>query len=321
MMGELKNTFSWSHSAALDFDECRRRRYWNKYGKWGGWARKASPVQRKAYQLDKMGNLYTILGEAVEQAAMHILRQHQLGRNCSAEDAYQKVARPFMNRAWKDSRDGRWKSDPKRYTCLREHYYNTLTEDEERKLTAQLVARAKLCLANFRERTLPRIEDVGKEMELPVQVPGTGGDAEHFFCQDVKVYAIPDYAYRKDGAIHIHDWKAGRRKPEHRDQVALYGLWADAKHRQAGEDIYVYLEYFKEGAIVADALENEDLERARSRIETSVAEMTEMLVDADRKRNQPLPIEDWDLALDISSCRHCNFLELCREELRQIGML
>lgn len=320
-MGKLKNTFSWSHSAALDFDECRRRRYWNKYGKWGGWDRGASSIQKKAYQLDKMGNLYTILGQAVEDAAMHILRQHQLGNSCSPDEAYEEVARPYMNRAWKDSRDGRWKENPKRYACLHEHYYKTLTPEEERNLAAQLVSRAKCCLNNFRELTLPRIAEVNRDMELPVQVPGAGGDAEHFFCEDVKVYAIPDYAYRKDDAIHIHDWKAGRRKPEHLEQLALYGLWADSKHRRQGEDICVYVEYFKDGAIVADAVDGVDLERARTRIETSVAEMTEMLVDADRKKNEPLPIEDWDLALDADSCRRCNFLELCRDELRQMEMI
>ena len=65
-MAELENTFSWSYSAASDFEVCRRRRYWSKYGKWGGWSPQASPEQRKAYQLDKMDNLYSLLGQAVD---------------------------------------------------------------------------------------------------------------------------------------------------------------------------------------------------------------------------------------------------------------
>ena len=43
--------------------------------------------------------------------------------------------------------------------------------------------------------------------------------------EGVKIYAIPDYAYRIGNQIHIHDWKAGKMKPEqHRLQLSIYAL-------------------------------------------------------------------------------------------------
>ena len=53
-MAELKNTFSWSYSASEDFDACRRKRYWSKYGMWGGWDRNASNEQKAAYRRESI---------------------------------------------------------------------------------------------------------------------------------------------------------------------------------------------------------------------------------------------------------------------------
>lgn len=318
---QLKNTFSWSHSAAVDFETCQRKRYWNKYGKWGGWDIRAAPEARKAYQLDKMDNFYSMLGQAVEQAAMHILRVHQAGGKCSDAEAYDRVAKVFMNDVWSDSRAGEWRNNPKRFRCLREHYYKTMSKEEERALAARIAEQAKACLKNFADRTMPRIADVAQGMELAIESADTPGDIENFMFEGVKVYAIPDYAYRKDGAIHIHDWKAGAERAAHLDQLAVYGLWAATKHRKQSENILVYAEYLTSGSVLADSIEESDLARAALRIETSIADMTEMLVDADRSRNEPLPIEEWELALTCEPCRHCNFYELCEDELRSAGIV
>ena len=90
-MAQLINTFSWSFSAAADFDECRRRRFWSKYAMWGGWAKSAPAISQKAYMLNKMDNRYSIMGKAVEDSIMWILRQNQNGKICSAQDAYEQL--------------------------------------------------------------------------------------------------------------------------------------------------------------------------------------------------------------------------------------
>ncbi|AKJ64654.1 PD-(D/E)XK nuclease family protein [Kiritimatiella glycovorans] len=314
-MKELRNIFSWSYSAAMDFEECRRRHYWKKYGKWGGWNRDADPTARKAYQLDKMENCFTLTGHAAEQAVEWLLAEAQSGRDHGAEEAWEHIARPFLRRAWKESRDGEWRRAPKKYCCLREHYYGTLEDEKSR--AAEMKEQILRCLAHFLDRTLPRLRDIRPEDRIEVAVPGAGGDAEHFVFNGIKVYAIPDYAWREADRIHIIDWKAGRMKAEHARQVGVYGLWAREKHATPPEQVTVYVEYLNEGRVAVDQLTPERLDEVVAYMSRTVGEMTEYLVDADRERNIPVPRDEWELASDPRICGRCNFYELCREELER----
>lgn len=310
-MAELKNNFSWSFSAADDFETCRRRRYWSKYGKWGGWARDASPEKRKAYQLDKIDNRYSLQGNAVETAVMWALREKQQGRGVTADTAYEQAARPFLNGAYQQSRSGDWQADPKHICCLHEHYYPQLHDGEDDSWTATIMQKTKRCIVNFIDRVLPRLENITPEQEIPVVRPGDGGDPEHFVVEGVKIYAIPDYVYREGDAFHIIDWKSGKPKPGHRDQLALYGLWAAVKHGVAPEKISVYIEYLADGTTATETLNADRLDEVRDTIGASVGDMAEYLVDGDGERNEPLPIDEWDLASTRDPCQRCNFFELC----------
>ena len=139
-MGQLKNTFSWSFSASEDFEQCRRRRYWSKYGMWGGWARNASPEQKAAYRLNKMDNRWGLMGQAAENAIMWVLKQHQAGKIVSVDDAWKTVARPFMTKKWNESLEGGWRTAPKQFCCMREHYYQKLAGEEEKEAKRQVAA-------------------------------------------------------------------------------------------------------------------------------------------------------------------------------------
>jgi CRISPR/Cas system-associated exonuclease Cas4 (RecB family) len=316
-MAELQNTFSWSFSAAHDFEECRRKRYWGKYGMWGGWDKQAEPVARKAYQLNKMDNIYSLQGTAAEEAVMWALRELQKGREVDAEKAYQMIARPLLNKGWQESKKGVWRASPKKHCCLREHYYKEWDADTEKQKTQAVIEHTRSCLAHFIERVWPRLQKITRSDEIPVAGPG-GGDPEHFMYGGVKIYAIPDYVYTIDDQFHIHDWKTGRPRESHRDQLAVYGLWAKEKHGVAPNQIFVYLEYLGEGKVAPAQLDEAELQRIHDRIDASVADMTEYLVDNDRARNQPLPKEAWDLAIDQRTCKRCNFYELCEPELKEL---
>lgn len=312
-MAELKNTFSWSFSAANDFEECRRRRYWSKYAKWGGWNSNATELQRKAYQLDKMDNRFSLQGNAVELAVMWVLRERQAGRDATAEQAYDTIAKPFMNTAWKESRDRAWQADPKHRCSLREHYYPDQYDDDST-WAATVTENTRRCIANFIERVLPRLAHIKPEQEIPVAQPGSGGDPEHFMIEDVKIYAIPDYVYRDEDIYYIVDWKSGKPKPSHRNQVGLYGLWAHLKHGVAPGQIVVALEYLSDGTTAIETMSETWLEEVQMSVGESVGDMTAYLLGEDRSRNAPLPQEEWDLAPTRNPCRFCNFYELCEPE-------
>lgn len=314
-MAKLENRFSWSFSAAADFEVCRRRRYWGKYAMWGGWEKSAPEIARKAYRLNKMDTRHTLKGNAVEQAIMWILREAQAGRRVDADTAYEQVARPYLNTAWKESRAGAWKSNPKKHCCLHEHYYRHGRTPPEKEWTEALVKDVRQCITHFIERALPRLEHVKPEQEIQVATVDAGGDPESFEFEGIKVYAIPDYVYREGDMLHIHDWKSGRAKVEHRDQVALYGLWANVRHQAEPENIVIYLEYLREGKVAFEQVSGAMLEAVRESIRDSVASMSDYLVGGDRARNEPLPKEDWELAPTRMPCTTCNFYELCAPEL------
>ena len=313
-MAELRNTFSWSFSAAEDFDQCRRKRYWAKYAMWGGWKEDATPVQKAAYRLNKMENAYSILGQAVEAAALWVIRQSQAGTAATADQAYDAAAKPLLNRAWKESREGLWKTSPKKYFCLKEHYYNELDAETQKQWVSMIVTQTKRCIGSFIDKVLPRIAHVRQEQEIPVATVAQG-DPESFEFEGVKVYAIPDYVYRDGDRLHIHDWKAGKTRERHQDQLNLYGLWATVRHRAAPDHIRVFAEYLSDGRVDTRDLTETDIEEVKGRIRESVAEMSEYLVGADARRNEPMPREDWELAAEPRICSLCNFYELCKPEL------
>lgn len=313
-MAELINKFSWSFSAAEDFEECRRKRYWSKYASWKGWDAKASEVQRKAYRLNKMENRFTLQGRAVELAVRWVLRQTQQGQTVTLEQAYEQIARPFLNQAWKESKEKLWQGDPKNRRCLHEHYYPELHTKPEKEWIAALTEQVKRCIANFVAQVLPRLAGIRPDQEVAIADPEKAGDPESFELEGLKVYAIPDYVYHVEDQWHIHDWKSGRPKLEHQDQLAVYGLWANLKHQVPPEDILVYLEYLNEGVVACEPVTSEMLENIKEKIRVSVADMADYLEGGDRKRNLPLPREDWDLAPTRQPCRSCKFYELCKPE-------
>ncbi|MFH1969040.1 MAG: PD-(D/E)XK nuclease family protein [Verrucomicrobiota bacterium] len=313
-MADLINTFSWSISARADFEECPRRRYLAKYAMWGGWKANAPDLARAAYRLGKMENRFTLQGNAVERAVMWAFRQAQAGKPVTADQAYETVVKPYLNQCWSESKKKLWQANPKKHCCLHEHYYPAHHRTPEADMTARMIEQIKRCLANCMEQVLPRLGSVRPEQEIAI-AHTDGGDPESFLFESIKVYAIPDYAYRQEDLLHIHDWKAGSEKPAHRDQMTIYGLWAHIKHALPPERIQVHLEYLSKGATQSMALSGHDLENARGLIRESVAAMAEYLVAGDIRRNQPLPQEDWELSADLDTCRQCRFYELCKSEL------
>jgi CRISPR/Cas system-associated exonuclease Cas4 (RecB family) len=313
-MAELENLFSWSHSAAKDFEECRRRRYWDKYGKWGGWNRNASPVQRTAYRLSKISNRYQLMGDAVEKAVMWMLHENQAGRARTADEAFEAISRPLLRSKWDESTNGHWKANPK-LCCLHEHYYPDFHAGQtDRDRIVQIGGLVKDCLRNFQDKFFPRFASIRFADEVEI-ASVQGGLPEFFELDGKRVYAIPDYVHRDGPIWHIHDWKAGKPRPEHIKQICVYALWAQIKHQIPAERVRLHLEYLQIGETQDVPVTEADLETVRDDIRAGISDMAEYLVDADTAANRPVPIEEWELAAEPSVCHRCNYYELCKPEL------
>ena len=138
-----------------------------------------------------------------------------------------------------------------------------------------------------------------------------------FELHGVKIYAIPDFVHRDGDTWHIHDWKSGRRSEQHLHQLKIYGLWAHIKHGVSADRIEVHAEYLLEDHTERVLLAEADLEQITETIGASVSEMTEYLERFDRKANQPVAREEWELADDPRTCARCPFYELCEPELTE----
>ncbi len=314
-MAKLINVFSWSHSAAGDFEQCRRKRYWSKYGAWGGWEADASSECKTAYRLNKMTNRFCLYGVATEDAVMWMLRAFQQGRTVTVEEAFDAVARPQLRKAWDESTGKVWQRFAKA-ACLHEHYYPQFCDLKDMEIMRQIADVVKTCLKNFQESVLPRLAEIRPEMEIQVGVVGKG-DAEHFLFEGVKVYAIPDYVYVQEGVWHIIDWKSGSPKPEHLEQLALYALWASVKHGIAADKIQLRLEYLQHGTHESFSVSEEELEVVKARILESVQDMAQYLEEGDFAKNIALPKVEWDMCYEAGICHQCSFFELCRRELKE----
>ncbi len=317
-MAKLENTFSWSYSAGTAFEQCRRRRYWDKYGKWGGWKKDAAPTTRQAYLLSKMTSRHALAGDAVERGVEAMLTAARAGRPMSVEAVFDKTLRPFLRSLWNESRTRAWQQDAKRCN-LHEHYYPEFHPGKDGDYVRQVADIVKGCLANFEQRVLPRLRDIPRESEVSVDLPGRG-DPEHFFLDGIKIYAIPDLVYRAGEDWHIIDWKSGSARAEHRLQLGVYALWANRKHGVEPERIQVALEYLRDGATVCEPVDSAFLDKARASILTSIQDMADYLENGDLQRNAPRPRAEWDLAPDFNTCRLCPFLELCEPELKELGV-
>lgn len=319
-MAELKNVFSWSFSAAEDFEECRRRRYWAKYAMWGGWEAGASDLQRKAYRLCKMENLFSIRGNAVEKAVMWALREKQAGRTPGVEEAYEARAKPYLNGCWSESLQRKWEINPKKYCCLREHYYgrlDTLDKQETQQIVGGIIRSVKLCISNFIQKVLPSLSSIAPEQEVKVAAAGSG-DPESFELGGVKVYAIPDYVYLADGGLRIHDWKSGKKHEKHLMQMELYALWAAVRYGMAADHVRGYLEYLASGETLPVEFNEQTMATVREKVAQSVSDMAAYLVGGDIAKNEPLPPEDWEMTDSADVCGKCSFMELCKPELDRL---
>jgi len=314
-MSELKNTFSWSFSQEQDFNECKRKHFFNRYGMWGGWSSGASSDKRTAYRLKQMKNKWSLIGDAVETSVLEILERRRVGSPFSAETAMQN-AMSLLRAAWKEHTSEKWRVSPKKYTCIKELYYGQISPNSgsERDEWVSLVrGRTEICIQNFFAQILPHIPEITYEQIIPIARAGQG-DPEHFHLGGIKVYAIPDWVYKLEGRAFIHDWKTGIRRDRHKEQLAIYGLWLQRKHNIPLEEIELYIEYLESGEQTPVEYSLEIASSLCDRIISSVKEMKKYLADRDIEKNDPLPVESFPETEDLSRCKNCNFIELCGRE-------
>lgn len=301
-MGDLVNQFSWSFTRHKRFHECRRAYWYAHYGSWGGWDREAPDAARLAYLLKQMTGLDMWGGSIVHDVVETALQDLRWGRLVTVEELKRR-ARERMVRQWRESKSKEWEFDPKRRFNLFEHYYADPTVDARSVTVRERVDR---CLENFRRsKTYAELQGVKRNGWVAVEV------LEKFPVGGDPVWVKVDCAFRSPdhGGLVIVDWKTGKRRDEHRQQLECYALQAVHKLRDIeAEDVTLRAVYLDEGGEVDLLVTRDDLAALEAFIASSMAEMKAALSDVPANVARQ---EDFPMTTDLRTCGRCGFRELC----------
>ena len=275
----------WSFSSNGMFNSCQRQYWFRRVGAKGGWMYTADIETQKTYILSKLTNIYGLKGVAVE-SAINAITPDNIEKYRDIDLFYKELVVPFLNESWKQSLAQKNKRSPK--LChMREHYYATWTPEVQKLVLGRITDEIKDCLRNFLDLTYPFI--VGK----PTEEVATSGDPEHFFWRDRKIYAIPDHVMWDGDELVIIDYKSGKVKQEHKQQIKIYGLWAKLKYDKTPK---LYLEYLQTGQRIEVEVDN-------------VATEDYMQMEIDKIEAQlGKPKEEWEKCPTF--CNWCNFQEI-----------
>ena len=314
-MTRLINQFQYSHSRYRSFKECERKYYLSAYQMWDGWNRNASPEKKLAYRLNKQTNLPAWAGTIVHESIKRILLTVAPNRipdlrpfmPLSSEKkamlhTIQRAAVETMRSGWRQALEKRYRIRPKGNLNLFELYYGL---DVPRARTEALKETVLLCLENFvGSNALTLIAGIPRKDRLETD------QYTSFLLNGVTVGLAIDFAYRKDGQVHIWDWKTGRRRNEHVEQVRVYALYAKTKWGAKPEDIFLHLCYLQEDHEEIVHVTELDLISTQAEIERRVKSMAGKL-RGDPAANEPLPMEEFPMTEDRWKCERCSFYEIC----------
>lgn len=295
----LKDTLSWSYSRCNIFQECKRKYYYNYYSYWGGWKSDADPATRKTYVLKNMTNLKIFPGDVIHRVIKQVLRGLSCGKAIELDLAKER-ARKMLNQGWKESRDGKWRADPKRRVNLFEHYYKLVVSDKQ---TERIKENVMQCLDNFyASEIFEDIKSSDPRSWLAFQ------DMESFNLEDIKVFAIPDFAFEHNEKTVLFDWKSGIRSSSHEMQMRCYALLLERKWGRPLSKLDFNILYLRSGDVVKMEVTTEDVERMAKFIKSSFADMLKLLED---QSNNIARINTFPMPDKSRRCEMCSFKELC----------
>ncbi len=311
-MAELKNQLTWSYSRMRQFDACRRQYYYHRYLKWGGWSTDAPTESRDAYRLSKMKSLPILAGELVHKGIEEVLRRYRQNRIHVTEAEAVATAEFRWNKALGESKSGKWREDPKVFTCLLEDYYRHPLRDE---LAASKWECVKTSLANFyASKTWESLKASNPANWLAMD----GDPFETALVEGIPIFGRPDIGYGAKSPekglsnCRVFDWKTGRPREQDLVQLRYYVLFAeevwDFPHGAVkARLIYLYPEYIEKNIDVSE----EALVDARMVLRNSYQNMKSVLADAEN--NIPLEFSYFPVTTRTTLCPHCAFQEICTD--------
>lgn len=308
--------FSTSPSAIERRKTCARQHYLAVYESWGGWyTREEFPTKmpagrnygraRTAYILKNAKSRHGLLGQAVHKVAERHIQAVRLGVEPDVA-ASRAAAATWLHDRIVEAKEERWRHDPKGSPAITDLLYGNKRADD---VLGDLLDRLPDMLdALEASKALAGALDAARARR-----PVAAERKTTFKIGLATVWLVPDLSYDDEaGRVIIVDWKTGRRKDEHRDQVNVYAL-ARQDGALDGRPIELRLVYVGDDAgEVPITPVDEDVAKTRQRLLDEIEERKALVVDGDLARNEPLPIENFPMLPEGSSaCRFCDFRRMC----------
>jgi hypothetical protein len=306
----LTNDFSWSKSRHEKFAECRRAYYFQYYLSWGGWEAKASASVRQLYILKRLSNRFTWAGSIVHDTIRTALTAQRLGGAAEAGTAIERAHRT-MQQDFRGSRQKLyWKSKIRKdFGGLVEHEYDELVPPEAWKQNWHTVKQA---LEWYFSSRWPGVAGA-LSPEAWLEVDTTDFERSVFHLEGVKVFAVPDFAFRGlDGTVHIIDWKTGKAREGYDEQVVGYALYLQQRYRLPLDAMRATLVYLNDGVEQTVGVGSAAVESFRRKFADSVQSMRAVLRDP--AKNEPQPEECFGQTERLESCARCPFRRPCGRE-------
>ena len=266
----LTNDFTWSKSRHEKFQDCRRAYYLHYYGSWGGWEDQAPTDIRRLWVLKKLANRFNWAGNVVHAVIKDALLEVRAGRRPDTERAI-LWARGVMREDFRHSRARAYWRERRRleFMGLMEHEYAEPLPDTEWKRTWENVDWALRWF--FQSSWLERAAALQPHQWLEVD---EGADHSWFELDGVKMFAIPDFAFRDEaGRITVVDWKTGAHHPGYTEQVVGYALYLAHRHRTEPHEIHCRLVFLNAGKEVEVPVDGAAVQRFGLHFRESVQRM------------------------------------------------
>lgn len=314
-MGELRNEFSWSNSRARVFDECKRKYWFQYYGYWNGWSHTCDERTRSIYVLRKLKSRQTWVGELVHNSVERALRMIRSGRTPNPTELSDNLINR-MRTEFKFSRAKRYWENPKEYPGLLEHEYEAGIPDEDWQALAE---HARKCLTNFfASPYYTEMSRLAPDRWLTIE----DKEDSYFFAEGVKVWTIPDCAFRRDQGAVIIDWKTGKADGEADPvQLPLYAMYVSHKWKFKPQEITTVEYNLGAGVQRVSVPTEEHFTAVRARIAESVRAMQALLTST-LQDNIAKPEHAFSVTNDLAVCKRCPYRKVCLDSpLNNLQML
>ncbi len=303
----LRNELTWSVSRHQKFAECRRAYWFHYYGSWGGWEPEATPSQREIYILKQLGNRFTWAGTIVHAAIRGTLTAIRAKRPVDPDKVLQRVHR-VMRQDFVSSREKRqWRDAIRRdFNGLIEHEYGDAVSTEAWHQSWLTVRDA---LQWFFDSKWPGLAQ-GLADDDWLEVDNQKLSESSHVVHGVKVFSVPDFAFRHQGRVHAIEWKTGLDERSHELQVVGSALFIARKHAVQPSDIDASVVFLSRGTQQAVKVDQPAIARFHSTFFSSLRAMQSML--ANPKKNVAKSHHEFHPTANGALCARCPYRRPCQ---------